>query len=371
MNLSVIALAACAAALLLSATPLHAQGADSAAIQAARTHARALRDTSRVPGLSVAVAVGGRVVWAEGLGWANVEDSVPVTPGTIFGIGSVSKPLVAAALMRMEQRGDIDLDAPAVRFVPAIPGGREGMTLRRLAGHLGGIRHYDARDFTAPPMPDATPLQRVARFQLDPLVAEPGTRHSYSSWGYVLLSAAMEVQAGRPFLELVTHEVTGPLGMESTSVDVPGAVPPARAAQYTGCTPAGCARAPYADYGGMWAAGGFTSTATDLARFGAALMRPHYLPAEAREAMWTPQRTAAGEDTGYGIGWRIGRDGEGHRIVHHGGRTRDLRAFLLVYPDDDVVVAVLANGPADFAEAEVARIAAPFIRARAGSRARP
>lgn len=77
--------------------------------------------------------------------------------------------------------------------------------------------------------------------------------------------------------------------------------------------------------------------------------------------MWTPQRTAAGEETVYGLGWRIGRDAAGRRVVHHGGRTQDLRAFLLVYPDHDVVIAVLANGPADFAEDAVGRIAEPWL----------
>lgn len=358
MSLPALVALVCAA-LLLSAPAAHAQTADPAG--SARRHARALLDTLPAPGLSVAVAVRGEVVWAEAFGHANAEDGVPATPAMTFGIGSVSKPLVAAALARMAERGEIDLDAPAARYVADHPADREGVTLRRLAAHLGGIRHYDFRDITAPPAPDATPLDRVRRFAADPLVAEPGARHSYSSWGYVLLSAAMEQAAGRGFLALMDDEVLRPLGMDATSVDRPGNVPAARAGQYTGCTEAGCARAPYADYGGMWAAGGFTSTASDLARFGTALLRPGYLRAETVEMMWTPQRTAAGDDTGYGMGWRIGRDAEGRRIVHHGGRTRDLRAFLLVYPDQDVVVALLANGPADFAEAEAARIAAPFL----------
>lgn len=365
MTVSTFALAACAAALLLTVAPLHAQRADAATLATARGHARALLDTSGVPGLSVAVAVRGEVVWAEGFGWARVQDSVPATPATVFGIGSVSKPLVAAALMRMVERGEIDLDAPVARYVAGYPAGREGVTIRRLAGHLGGIRHYEMRDVMAPAAPDATPLQRVARFQADPLGAEPGTRHFYSSWGYVLLSAAMEQAASRPFLALMGDEVMRPLGLGATGVDVPGAATPGRAAQYTGCTPSGCTPAPYADYGGMWAAGGFTSTAPELARFGAALLRPGYLRPETVDVMWTSQRTTAGEEIGYGMGWRMGRDPQGRRIVHHGGRTRDLRAFLLVYPDHDVVVAILANGPADFAEAEAARLAAPFSRSEA------
>ncbi|HEX6370207.1 MAG TPA: serine hydrolase domain-containing protein [Longimicrobium sp.] len=350
------------ALLMMAVAPAHAQTAVPPSNRIAAERAAALLDSVRVPGLTVAVARGGEVVWGAGFGWANVADSVRATPSTVFGIGSVSKPLTAAALMRLVELGTIDLDAPVQRYAPSFPDKGAPVTIRQLAGHLGGIRHYEPQDFGRAARP-GTATEALAIFADDPLVAPPGTRHAYSSYGYVLLSAAMESAAGRPFLTLMRDDIFAPLRMVSTGVDLPKDVDPTRAVQYAGC-PSACAPSPYVEYAGTWAGGGFTSTAIDLARFGSALLEGSLLRRETLEMMWTPQRTAAGEDTGYGTGWRTGRDAAGRRIVHHGGRTHQLRAFLLLYPDHDVAIAVLANGPADFAEDAVARIAEPFLSSR-------
>jgi serine beta-lactamase-like protein LACTB, mitochondrial len=342
---------------MLIAAPLAAQ---DGAITVARERAAALHAEARTPGLSVAVARGGRIAWSEGFGWARLADRAAVTPETVFQLGSVSKPLTAVGLMRLVERGSIDLDAPVRRYVPSLPAAGETITIRQLAAHLGGIRHYEPRDFGRPAVP--TIAGRLALFAADPLVAPPGMRHAYSSYGYVLLSAAMQAAAGRDFLALMEDEVFAPLGMPST-----GPMPaddPRRAENYGAPVDGTWPLSPADARGGMWAAASFWSTAPELARLGAALLRPGFLRSESVAAMWTPQRTAAGEETGYGLGWRTGRDGAGRRIVHHGGRTQELRAFLLVYPDHDLAIAVLSNGPADFAEEAVGRIAEPFLSRR-------
>jgi serine beta-lactamase-like protein LACTB len=350
------------ALLLMAAAPAHAQTAVPPSNTIAAERAAALLDSARVPGLAVAVARDGQVVWGAGFGWANVEDSVRATPSTVFGIGSVSKPLTAAALMRLVEQGRMDVDAPVQRYAASFPDKGAPITIRQLAGHLGGIRHYEPRDFGRATRPGKA-TEALATFADDPLLAPPGTRHAYSSYGYVLLSAAMESAAGRGFLALMRDEVFTPLRMEATGVDLLKDFDPTRAVQYAGC-PSACVPSPYVDYAGTWAGGGFTSTAIDLARFGGQLLDGAFLRRETLETMWTPQRTAAGEDTGYGIGWRVGRDAAGRRIVHHGGRTHQLRAFLLLYPDHGVAIAVLANGPADFGEEAVGRIAEPFLPRR-------
>ncbi|WP_420126000.1 serine hydrolase domain-containing protein [Longimicrobium sp.] len=346
----------------LAAVPIHAQPHLPPSNTMAAERAHALWQSAGVPGMAVAIAQGGQVTWSAGFGWANVADSVRATPSTVFGIGSVSKPLAAAALMRLVEGGTMELDAPVQRYAASFPDKDAPVTIRQLAGHQGGIRHYEPRDFGRATRP-RTATEAVAIFADDPLVAPPGTRHAYSSYGYVLLSAAMESAAGRGFLPLMHDEVFAPLRMERTGVEPLKDFDPRRAVQYAGC-PAACAPSPYVEYAGTWAGGGFTSTAIDLARFGGQLLEGSFLRRETLEVMWTPQRTAAGEDTGYGIGWRVGRDAAGRRIVHHGGRTHQLRAFLLLYPDHDVAIAVLANGPADFVEAEVGRIAEPFLPRR-------
>jgi CubicO group peptidase (beta-lactamase class C family) len=114
-----------------------------------------------------------------------------------------------------------------------------------------------------------------------------------------------------------------------------------------------------------WAGGGFLSTPSDLVRFGSAMMRPGFLRAETLGWMHASQRTADGKETGYGFGWEIERDDAGRRIVRHGGSSVGANAQLLIYPDQAVVVAMLANTSTRFVgsgEGGARQIAALFLR---------
>ena len=115
-------------------------GRYSGAVDESRRLARALVvEENHLPGLSLAVAVDGELVWAEGFGWADVERRAPVTPLTRFRLGSVSKTLTAAAVALLHDRGRIDLDAPVQRYVPAYPEKQWTITTRQLMGDIAGV----------------------------------------------------------------------------------------------------------------------------------------------------------------------------------------------------------------------------------------
>lgn len=142
-------LAPCAAhAQQALATPAPAVAAPhAAAIRSARAFLQDSLVAKGIPGLSVAVTVNGEIVWSEAFGYADLENRVPATPLTRFRIASVSKPLTAAALMRLREEGKLELDAPVQRYVPSFPRkGEHTVTPRLLAGHLAGIRHYRAEN---------------------------------------------------------------------------------------------------------------------------------------------------------------------------------------------------------------------------------
>ena len=127
--------------LALGANKLPAQPGLSNSI----TEARSIIKTEiepRVPGLSVAVAMDGKIVWSEAFGLADVETKTPVTPSTRFRIGSISKPLTSAGLALLVERGKIDMDAPIQKYIPDFPQKEGPITVRMLAGHLSGIRNY-------------------------------------------------------------------------------------------------------------------------------------------------------------------------------------------------------------------------------------
>ena len=317
----------------------------AASFAAAQAHARTIATelvARGIPGLSVAVAVDGRIVFADGFGYADLEQRVPAWPSTKFRIGSISKPLTATALMQLVEQGKVDLDAPVQTYVPSFP--RKGATItpRLLAGHLAGIRHYQGDEFLIARHYDSV-LEALDIFKDDPLVAPPGTTFNYSSYGFNLLSAVIERASGEPFVEYMRDRVFAPLGLVNTTADQNRALIAQRSRFYSHPKDGPFENAPYVDNSYKWAGGGFLSTTEDLVRFGSALLAPGFLKQESLTRLFTSQRTTAGDETGYGMGWSVRKSRSGRRVFEHSGGSVGGRCQLILYPDSHVVVALLTN----------------------------
>lgn len=312
------------------------------AIERARSLLAAHMDILDVPGMQVAVWRDGRLLWSEGLGWADAENRAPVTPLTRFPIGSVSKAVTAAAAARLAEKGILDLEADIRLHVPRVPATSPPITARLLGSHLAGIRHYRGGERPGADRHFDSVDAALGLFLQDSLLFEPGASFSYSSYGYTLLSAAMEAAADEPFLAIIDEEVFGPLGMRHSSADRVDRLIPFRSRGYT---MANGRRAPaeIEDPSYKWAGGGFLSTAEDLVRLGAALLEPGYLSTEGLSLLFTEARPRSGERTYYGFGWYVYRTSEGHPVRMHGGNLEHARAHLMILPEHRLVVAHLAN----------------------------
>src|SRR5258705_3887400 len=171
-----------------------------------------------IPGFALAVAVDGRIVWSEAFGFADVAAQRPATAATQFRIGSVSKPLTATAIAQLFETGKLDLDAPVQRYVPTLPDKGPPITTRLVGGHLAGIRHYQGDEFLLNRR-FATVTEGLSIFKDDSLLAPPGTRFSYSSYGFNLLGAVVEGASGEEFLVYMSRHVFQPLRMTATAPD--------------------------------------------------------------------------------------------------------------------------------------------------------
>ncbi len=358
--------------LTLAAAPLSAQRPPVGAVVAPPTvagpaieRARAfIRDTMRAlgaPGASITVMRGGRVIWSEGFGLADLEQQVAVTPVTRFRVGSVSKALTAVAIGKLVEEGKLDLDQPIQRYVPSFPVKPWPITTRQLAGHLAGIRHYRSGQelIVSRHYPDVASALEI--FAADSLDAEPGTRFGYSSYGWNLLSVIVERAGGADYLTLMQRLVFDPAEMRRTVADQVDSIVPQRARWYTrGPNGGGILNAGFTDNSYKWAGGGFLATTEDLAEFADALLRGRLLQPKTVEMLWTSQRTRDGKATGYGVGWFTNTDAAGRRRVFHSGGSVGGTAFLLIYPDHDLIVAVLVNSDSTFVDA-TPTIAAMFL----------
>lgn len=336
------------------------------AIVQARKFVDSLMTDQHIPGLSVAVAIKGDIIWKEAFGYADLDNKVKVTIDSRFRVGSVSKSITSVALARMKDEGKIDLDQTVQHYLPLFPQKKYTITLKQLAGHLGGIRHYKENDSTdyihKEHYTDVTSSLMV--FKNDSLLFEPGTRYNYSSYGFVLLSAAMEKASGKSFVELMQQELFNPLKMTKTVPDYQDSIISGRTSYYQWSKKnQQVIRSPFEDVSYKWAGGGFLSTPTDMVLMGSALITGKFIKPSTAVLLMTSQKLSNGKDTGYGLGFRSGTDSKGRKIVHHGGVAYGGRAFLLIYSDQGMVIAVTTNlGNAQFGEKTLEKLADLFIK---------
>jgi CubicO group peptidase (beta-lactamase class C family) len=329
------------------------------AIAEARRIARSIVLDSGVP---LAVGVNGRIVLSEGFGWADIENQVPVTPLTRMRIGSVSKSVTSSALGLLSERGRLDLDAPVQRYAAAFPGKRWPVTVRQVAGHIGGIRHYNGNENDSAKR-YATVTEGLSIFKDDTLLFEPGTKYSYSSYGWNLLSAVVEGASGVDFLTYMRREVFEPLGLRSIVAEHTDSIIPWRATFYERARDGALLRAQYVDNSYKWAGGGFVSNTEDLVHYAYAMLGTTFLKPATTQTLFASQKLRNGDLTNYGMGWGTMTDDGGRRIVNHTGGSVGGRAVLIMYPAERVVVAMLANaGHAPMSVANARKIAAGFLR---------
>ncbi len=323
-------------------TPAQSQaqkGSEDANIQVARQRIIDLMGAQRIPGLAVAVSIGGKTIWTEGFGFADVEQQVRVNPEqTRFRIASISKPLTATGLGILMEQERIHPDTSVAHYLPWFPAKKYRPTIRQVAGHLGGIRHYRGQEnFSSTPYPDVRSGIRI--FENDSLINKPGTTYVYSSYGFNLISAAMESAAGEPFVPFMQRHVLTPLGMNNTTIDRVDSLIPFRGRYYEH----NGKHSPPVDNSYKWAGGGYLSTATDLIRFGNSYLTGKLLQPSTIRLLTTSQQLADGKASGYGIGWSDHTDRFGRKVFGHSGGAVGGTSNLIVHPDSGMVIVILTN----------------------------
>lgn len=221
-------------------------------------------------GAAVAVYHRGHAVWIEGAGYADLDARLAVDPDrTKFRIYSVAKPMTAVAAARLAEAGSLDPAAPIQNYVPSFPEKSAPVTTMQIATHTAGIRHYANENEAYSTRRCETVEEALGRFADDPLLNEPGSSESYSSWGFVLLSAVVEGAAGVPFLSAMDSLVFAPAGMDDVTLEGEATASRARPYEEDGGRVRDARRV---DNSCKWGAGGFVATAGDVGRFGAAML---------------------------------------------------------------------------------------------------
>jgi serine beta-lactamase-like protein LACTB len=304
-----------------------------------------------LPGLSVAVGVGGDIVWAEGFGWADLENKVKVAPDTRYRIGTASKALTSAAAGLLIEKGRLKLDEVIQAYVPAFPEKQWPLTLRQLMGHVGGVRS-DRGDEEPLSIHCERAVEGIERFGKNALLFEPGTRYRYSNYGWILVSAAVEAAAAEPLFSFMQRQIFEPLGMNDTTADSGTQPMPNRANFYFPRFAADTRYGPQfppeeVDYSCFSGSGAIVSTPSDLVRFAMAIAGGRLLKPATVQLLQTSQRLTSGEETGYGLGWDLETAtlaGKPTVVVGHDGELKGgMVSSFMTFPTEGIVVSVISN----------------------------
>jgi serine beta-lactamase-like protein LACTB len=299
-----------------------------------------------VPGVSVAVVQDGELVWSAGFGMADLENFVPATSFTLFRLGSISKPITATAILQLAERGKLDLDAEVQKYCPAFPKKEWPITTRELLGHLGGIRHYNPDGKGDIPEDSAKHFASMEEslqiFAGDALVAKPGTKFHYSTYGYTVLGCILEGAAAEKYVDYVKENIFEPAGMAETQADNFFTIVPHRSRWYHKDKAGVVQNAGVLDSSYKIPGGGLISSADDMARFEIATMANKLLKPTTRDAMWTPQQAADGSQNGYALGWGTQKK-YGLALVEHTGGQQGTSTSIILVPARRAGIVVLAN----------------------------
>jgi serine beta-lactamase-like protein LACTB, mitochondrial len=348
----------------VTATPLHPNARDvpsvtqsapsptwSDAVERGRQIVRAGLTDKNLPGLSVAVGVGGDIVWAEGFGWADLEKREKVAPGTRFRIGTASTALTSAAVGLLLEKGQLNLDDEIQPYVPTYPQKQWPVTLRQLMGHVAGVRNDGGDEGPLFSEHCERPVEAVRFFAKDALLFEPGTRYRNSRYDWILMSAVVEAAADEPLLTFMRKHVFEPLHMDDTMADSATESIANRATSYFprfgGDPRYGPDLMREIDYSCYAGSSVFLSTPSDLVRFAMAINNGKLLQPSTVQLLQTSQHLASGQETGYGLGWdleTVTLAGEQTRVVGHDGDSLGgMVASFMTFPEQGIVVSVMSN----------------------------
>lgn len=289
------------------------------------------------PGMTVAVAKNGLVLYAQGYGYADLSTCEPMAADAEMQIGSVTKQFTAAAVLQLQAAGLIDIDNTLVSYLSSYPFDRR-ITLRMLLNQTSGLQDYlNLPSLQQYALTESAVLNAIAQTSL---LFAPGTAYAYSNSNYYILGAVIEAVTAQSYADYMAGNVFARAGLTGTFY-----LRPAASASPYAPGPSGPVAGTIPDPSVYFSAGQLWSNVQDLAKWDAALMAGKLIPQALVTLMLTPAPVPFFQQStpsDYGMGWVIDSF-SGHPFAWHNGETSSYTAFNGLFTDDGFAVTVLTN----------------------------
>jgi len=298
------------------------------------------------PGAAVMVVEDGEILFEGGFGLANIQSGTPITTESALRLASVSKQFTAMAIMILSERGQLAYDDKLTQYLPELERFGDGITLRHLLNHAGGLPdYYDVlEEEVGDSMPDTEAAMKFLAGWGESLFAA-GDRYEYSNPGYEMLALVVERASGQVFGRFLEDNIFVPLGMKDTFTVARDNSEPEIRNRALGYSRADDSFALDDDHvlNHLLGAGGIYSTVEDLFLWDQALYTEKLVRRSALEEAWSEATFNNGEHAPYGFGWRLEPYGAlGQRLSHAGGWV-GFSTFIVRYPEHRFSVIVLSN----------------------------
>jgi CubicO group peptidase (beta-lactamase class C family) len=339
----------CAWAVLLNlAVVLRAQGETAAIAAQLNPIVEVGFKATHCPGLSVAVSTNNAIVYSKSVGFADIEQNVPLRTDSVHRLASLSKPITGTIVMDLVQSGRLKLDTPVKTYLADLPAAYAKVTLRHLLSHQAGVRGYRDLAEVFSTVHYRTSRDALRAFVNDPLLFEAGTQTAYSTFGFTLAGAVAEAATGETFQE-ISKDFFRRYNIRGFDLDDPQAIVAKRVRGYSVNKENQTTNTPAYDASNKYPGGGFTASAEDYLRFVIAVASGRVLQPEVLQQTWTRQRTSDGTESPFGLGWGVSQL-EGRKMVGFNGLQPSATTTVHYFPKEGVGIVLLCNAEITNAE---------------------
>ena len=297
-------------------------------------------DDQKITGLSIGIIQHGKIIKAKGYGFANLELRVPATEMTVYKLASVSKQIIATAIMRLAQDGKLHLTDTVTKYFKGAPASWNNITIRHLLNHSSGLERESPAFQPMVIQPDSILIQASYK---DTLIFATGSKWQYCNLGYFMLADIIRQVSGKPFTQFMRDEIFVKYGLNHTQVTSTETLVPGRADGYFRAGHDSVLNAE--NYIALRPSGAFLSNVTDLMKWEMLIQNNEILSKENYRLMWNDviKTGAANPATEYyGYGW-FKTSYKNKELVYHGGSLPGFRNTYYRFPADNTAIIILTN----------------------------